>query len=129
MEKQWITMEQHQCPACGKMHETGAILLDKHMRNSFPGQYTCTGFGFCPDCQKRIDEGYVILIEATNKPDNGQAHMHACEANRTGRICYLKKHVAKDMFGMEVEMAFIDPEAYALLEKLGQQAESEKEPV
>ncbi len=120
-------MEQQQCPARGKLHETGAILMDRHMRNSFPGQYTCTGFGFCPDCQKRIDEGYVILIEVTNKPTCASQNMKVEEANRTGRVCYLKKQVAREIFGMETEMAFIDPKAFALLEKLGQQAVHEKE--
>ncbi len=126
MDKQWISRGRRECPACGKLHETGAILLDRNMRNSFPGQYTCTGLCFCPDCKKYIDDGYVILIEAANMPVGNQT-IHVGEANRTGRVCYLKKHVAQEIFGMETEMAFIDPEAFGLLEKMNQQAVSEKE--
>lgn len=128
MDKQWVSMEQHQCPACGKLHDTGAILLDKFMRNSFSGQYTCTGLSFCPDCQKYIDDGYVILIEADNKPSGASQHMKVDEANRTGRVCYLKKHAARELLGMETEMAFIEPEVFGILEKLQQQAAPEKEP-
>lgn len=124
---QWVTMEQKQCPVCGKVHDTGNLLLDKFMRGIFPGQYTCTGLEFCPECQKYIDDGYVILIEVKNKPSAEKKNMEVDEADRTGRVCYLKAAVAKDMFGMETAMAFIDQEVFAHLEKLSSQVAAEKE--
>lgn len=32
MGKSYITMEQHQCHVCGKIFDTGALLLDTHLR-------------------------------------------------------------------------------------------------
>ena len=32
MEKSYVTMEQKQCPVCGKIEDTGSLLLDKRLR-------------------------------------------------------------------------------------------------
>ena len=90
MSKSHVSMEQHECVACGTRYDTGAILLDRHLKASMEGK-TVTGLGLCPEHQKRVDEGYVLLVEAEQ--------MHG-KTRRLGRIAALRAERWGDFFNV-----------------------------
>lgn len=61
MSKSFVTVEQHRCLICGKVHDTGRLLLDKRLRPTFD-MHTVAGQSPCPECVARLDSGYVALI-------------------------------------------------------------------
>ncbi len=61
MSKSFVTMAQKQCAVCGTMYDTGELLLDKRMRNRFDN-YTCIGYGLCPEHQSMADDGYIAVV-------------------------------------------------------------------
>lgn len=70
MAKSHVSMEQHQCPICHTLHDTGSLLLDKRMLPALEMR-TVTGRSTCPACKARLDEGYIAIVEcneATRKP-------------------------------------------------------------
>lgn len=75
-------MEQHQCPACGKTFDTGALLLDTYLRNRFD-KNTVTGSSLCSDCNKRIVDGFTILIVIKDGESGDNPY-------RTGEMLYWK---------------------------------------
>ena len=121
MSKSYVTMEQNICMVCGKEFDTGAILLDRKMRDKFEHK-TTTGAGICPEHQKLHDDGYIaligvdtansILIDGLVKPGN---------AHRTGKIAFFKRTVAKDVLNVSPEVLksvylFIDDKALDLMD-------------
>ena len=105
MDKSYVTMEQHQCHVCGKIFDTGALLLDIHLRNRFD-RNTVTGSSLCPDCSKRIDDGFTILIvvkdgeTGSNPYRTGELLFHkaADPANKLSHsIMYIEESTAKEM--------------------------------
>ena len=82
MDKSYVTMEQHQCPACGKTFDTGALLLDTYLRNRFD-RNTVTGNSLCSDCNKRIDDGFTILVVIKDGETGSNPY-------RTGELLFIK---------------------------------------
>lgn len=62
-DKSFVTLEKHQCMLCLTLFETGALLLDKTLRDRFE-KFTVTNHGVCPKCQAKIDEGFIGFIQA-----------------------------------------------------------------
>lgn len=125
MEKSHVTMEEHICPICGNKHDTGAILLDKHMRKRFDRK-TATGYGICKDCQEKLDAGFIALVEVRNA--SGRSTLKQEEAYRTGRMVWMQKSVALQIFNMPESaydrgMMFIDKE---VMDKLIEMEKSAK---
>ena len=60
-EKSYVALEQHQCPICGELFDTGNLLLDRRLKDSLE-KYTVTGFSPCPEHQKLLDAGYIAAI-------------------------------------------------------------------
>lgn len=83
MTKSYVTMEQKQCFVCGTVFDTGAILMDKRLKETFDSAYTVTGFGLCEEHQKLIDDGYCIVIVVKDKESK----------ERTGELAYIKQEV------------------------------------
>jgi hypothetical protein len=106
--KSYVSMEQHQCFICGTLYETGAILLDKRLRESMESN-TVTGTGLCPEHQQLEDDGYVALIVVEDD-----------RKTRTGELCHLKKEIAEQMFNQELTkgIAFIDKELFSKLQEM-----------
>lgn len=86
-DKSYVTMAQHICPICGEIHETGELLLDKRLREVFD-MHTITGWGMCPKCHEKVDEGYVAFVELAQEP-TAKGRRRGCAALRlsvsTGR--------------------------------------------
>lgn len=111
MKKSYVTMETAICPVCGKESETGAILLDQHLRDRFEMK-TPTGWGLCPEHKKLEEDGFIALVEAEHPPE-GVVRMGPGEARRTGLICHLKREVARQIFDMgaavDLPLIFVEP--------------------
>src|SRR5215831_20757965 len=93
MSKSHVTIEKHACIVCGKLFDTGAILLDTRLRERFERE-TTTGLGMCPEHQKMKDDGYVALIECDpekSKVKAGAATLHSDDAYRTGNVCFIRR--------------------------------------
>jgi len=106
-----VTLERAVCPACGKEYDTGALLLDKRLRQVFD-MYTTTGFAPCPECAKLL-ETHVVLVEVSNSPKSAGNTMKQEEAYRTGNLTWMKREVAKKVFNMPIPengIVFCPPE-------------------
>lgn len=103
-------MEQKQCPICGKIEDTGSLLLDKRLRKQFDYK-TLTGFGMCKECEEFSKE-YLTLIVCKNMHDK-RTTLKVEEADRTGELIRIKYGAAKNIFNipLDLPMAFIDEEA------------------
>lgn len=103
MDKSYVTLEQHACPVCLKTFDTGNLLFDTRLRETFE-RNTVTGYELCDEHRKVVEDGYVILVEVRERPRNGE------DPYRTGNTAYIKRHVAKDIFpDMDVQdVAFVE---------------------
>lgn len=116
-EKSHVSLEINQCPVCTNKFDTGAILLDKRLQDSLERE-TLTGLGICPDCQTKLDDNFIALIEVDNPPDDSKERLQIDEANRTGNIAWLKRHIAERMFqnvNLEGPFFFIDKDVFKQL--------------
>lgn len=71
-DKSHVSLEQHVCLVCDTAFDTGAILLEKRLRQSME-RYTATGWGLCPEHQKLSDDGFVALVECDPQRSGSQA--------------------------------------------------------
>jgi hypothetical protein len=96
MSKSHVTMEQRCCLVCKNAFDTGNILLDTRMRETFDS-HTVVGWGLCPAHQKLFDQGYVALIEVAdqegmNKPVTPET------ASYLGRVAHIKRSAYDRIF-------------------------------
>lgn len=109
--KSHVSMEQNQCFICSKVYDTGAILLDRRLKQRME-QRTVTGQAPCPECDAQIDLGFVAMVEASQ--ERGQM-------KRSGSFGFIKE--AAWPFNVPVppkKICFVEP---GVLEKLrGMQA-------
>ena len=109
--KSYVSMEQHQCPVCFDVFETGAILMDKRLKESME-QFTVTGQSLCPTCTERKDQGYVALVEAderTRKVLGRVVHVRATVFNQIfpdlpvpkGMVAYVESGVVDMLMSMQ----------------------------
>lgn len=126
--KSHVSVEQKVCPVCGKASNVG-ILLDRRLEDSLETN-TVTGFDFCKEHQKFVDDGYVICIEAVGKRDTPDRikEDEISNVERTGRAIYLPIDLANDIFDVKVKgMAFIEVEAFTMICDKIEKALAEKE--
>lgn len=120
--KSYVTLEQACCPACGKTFDTGALLLDRRMRDRFE-MHTVTGFQLCPDDQQKVDEGYVILVAIDPAKSGGYRDTKKPQdVYRTGVIAYLRKEVARQIMPAigDHPLVWVDDEVIKQLEAMQQ---------
>ena len=105
-DKSYVTMAQHICPICGQVHETGELLLDKRLREVFD-RHTITGWGMCPKCHEKVDEGYVAFVELAQEPNEDHNSIQP-----TGRYAWLRRSILPELLGERAEtvqeMSFVD---------------------
>ena len=123
MDKSYVTMEQKICTVCGKTEDSGAILLDKHLRERFDNN-TITGYGLCKEHKELFDDGFIACVEATS--DTQKSTLKQENANRTGNIMHIKREAANNIFNTEIEphieMIFIQP---GVIEKIQEMTRGE----
>lgn len=122
MDKSYVSMEQKVCFVCGEKFDTESILLDARLRNRFE-RNTVTGYGHCPECQSKLDKGFVFLIVVDeNKSPNEK------EPWRTGDIVTIKKEVCSVMFAdIQIKnVGFITTDAFEKIKQMTQQNQEEQ---
>ena len=115
--KSYVTIEQQMCPVCGKVQDSGAILLDQRLRERF-NQHTTTGYGMCEEHEKLRQYGFIalVVVDETKSPVTGST-LHTQDAYRTGEVINIKAAALKDMLSDKAKypnkgMAFI-PQTFA----------------
>ena len=114
MSKSHVSLEQHHCPICGYDKDTGAILLDKRMRESME-HHTLTGMSICGDCKEQGDKGFIALVGAD--PDKSVIIDNRIKPDgvyRTPEYLWLKRDVAMQIFNVPIDdhpFLYIEPEA------------------
>lgn len=113
MTKSHVSLEANICAACGAEFRTDALLLDTRLRSVLE-QTTVTGWGFCHDHQKQLDEGYVFLIVID--PEKSETPFRVDTVHRTGEMISIKRSLANRIFADKVieKIAFI-PDTLATL--------------
>lgn len=116
--KSYVTMERHICPICGEAHDTGSLLLDKHLKERFD-RYTITGVSPCPEHQKKIDEGLVFMLEI-EPPNEDRSRLNPSQVTVTGRYATIRKEVAEEIFtDTKVEpISYVHPDVMEILIKM-----------
>lgn len=120
MNKSYVSMEQKICKVCGNKYDTGALLMDKRLRDSME-KYTVTGMGCCGECTDHFNKGFIALVEVSNAPKYGTTLLNE-NAERTGTIARLRKTVFNQVFNTKVsdtqKMVFVEPEVIVYLQTL-----------
>lgn len=128
MSKSHVTMEQKMCPVTGKIWSTDSLLFDRQLKKRFD-MNTVTGYAFCPEVQEQLDKGFVALVEIDEKKSTakgGNAKME--DAWRTGRTCYLREEIAKNLFGEQIkDMNFIAEDQFEHLVKMNDNIKEEND--
>ncbi len=120
MNKSYVTMEQKLCPICGNKQDSGALLLDRKLRDKFETK-TTTGYGLCKPCQKKSDDGFIALVVCDPTKSTPEGNILKLEnAYRTGEIIHIKKKVYDDLFNQPAHkgMVFIDSELAIKLKEM-----------
>lgn len=99
----YVAMEKAVCPLCGIVHDSGAILLHKQLRD-IP-ELGPTTVQLCEECDTNVEAGYIGLVEIV-EPDGGET-LKWDNAYRTGHIIFVRKEKAEEIFGMEINCPFI----------------------
>lgn len=130
-DKSHVSMEQHQCPVCGTIHNTNALLIDKRGREVFD-RYTVTGLSPCDDCQSRMDDGYVALVAVVPKGSDGAStfayereELNPSEVSYTGAVAWISRQAWVAVFNPgtplppeDRAMAYVQPEVIEELERM-----------
>lgn len=121
MEKSYVSMERKVCPVCGKEFDSGAILLDRRLKNSME-RYTTTGYDMCEEHTKLWKDGYMALVvvdETKSKASDVKDKVYRMQmedAYRTGEIIHMKSVVFAELFNAPVQpMVFIDTKAAEII--------------
>ena len=104
-EKSHVSLERKVCLVCTATFDTGAILLDRGLRQSLV-RYTTAGWGLCAEHQRLHDEGFVALVEVdperTGRPSSGD-RLKPEDAYRTGRLAHLKRDLFNHVFDRSIQ--------------------------
>lgn len=110
--KSYVSMESNQCPICLSLHDTGALLLDKRLKNSMEST-TVTGHSICSECQKHLDQDLIAFVEVSNTTNAEM--LKDSEAKRTGRYAWVSKNALPDI--PDSPMLFCDIKVMDILEQ------------
>jgi hypothetical protein len=108
MSKSFVTLEQKQCIVCGETYDSGALLLDKRMREKFE-MHTVTGLGLCEEHQKMKDDGYVALI-GCDEAKSGlmpNGNISPENAHRTGTVIHMRAEAWERIMNVPVPEGMI----------------------
>jgi len=103
-EKSFVSMEQHQCPVCLEVFDTGSLLFDMRLRESMD-RATVTGHSPCKDCQAKIDDGYIALVGVKGEDNTTAKTLKPEAAKRTGSMLWLRKIAWDKIFDMPLPEA------------------------
>lgn len=119
-DKSHVSLEQHVFLVCGKVFDTGVILLDKCLRASIE-HHTATGWGLCPEHQKLSDDGFVALVKCDPQRSGSQTggRMKPEQAYRTGLLAHLRCTVFAQLFNVPIKdkqaCMFVEPSVIVMI--------------
>lgn len=127
-DKSHVGMESKTCILCDSEYETGAILLDRRLRESLE-RLNNTGPGLCNSCKEEhtglpLDEyDHVALIEGSNPVYEYDSRMRKrlTSCDTTGKVCFMRKGCYDDMFDVDLgewEFCIVEPDVMNWLEQL-----------
>jgi hypothetical protein len=134
MDKSYVTLEQAMCPVCGKVEDTGDLLLDRRLLPTFD-HHTVTGYKLCAEHQKLHDDGYVALVATDPKKStvtydkNNQPCLTPENAWRTGEIAHVRRSAWASVFNLPAPATpfiFCDSEVIAKLQAKRDEIEVER---
>lgn len=99
MTKSYVSLERKVCPVCGEEFDSGALFLDKRMRESME-HHTITGWALCPEHQRLFDEGYVALVGIDKLQSRGS---RPGEVWRTGKLAHIRRSVWPNVFNVPLD--------------------------
>ena len=106
--KSYVTIEQKICPITGKTFDSGDILVDRRLKDSFE-KCTTTGWQICPEVKEQLDKGFVALVEIdeakSTKSNNGNITPEG--AYRLGKIVYVRNAIVKEIFNTKITTPFV----------------------
>jgi hypothetical protein len=111
-EKSHVGMGFHVCPVCGKEHDE-VVLLDRRLRNTLTN-HMFAGWSMCEEHQKLRDDGYIALIETSNRPTG------LADAVRTGQLAHISSGAYPHFFNSEPPpggIAFVEVGVIAKLQE------------
>jgi hypothetical protein len=124
-EKSFVSMERRICLACGHRYDTNTLLFDRRLAKSL-SQYTITGWGLCPNDQKRYEDGFVALVEcdpAKSGVGPTTQNLLPNSAYRTGVVVHLKRAVFERICNVTISpdlpLVFVEPGVIAKIRALG----------
>ena len=119
-------MERKLCLVCGCEYDTGAILLDRRLRQHLE-RYTTTGWGLCEEHQRLHHDGYVALVECDPRRSGEPSSKNLLppdQAYRTGRLAHLRREAFARMFDVPITphqpCIFVDPGVIDQLQLMAQ---------
>lgn len=126
MKKSCVTMEQHYCPICTEEKDTGAILMDERLRKTFE-RHTTTGMGICNDCQEKLDDGFIAMLEVdpTKSEITPNGKITPENAYRTSDYLWMRRAVAESILSVDVKeypFIYIEPEVMAMFKEMSQES-------
>ena len=96
--KSYVTMEQNICPVCGVTFETGYILMDKRLKDSFESK-TITGYGLCKEHEELYSKGYIALVGIDESKSRRSGNLYKLEdVYRTGKLIHIKSLAFQGLF-------------------------------
>ena len=120
MEKSYVSLDTKVCPICTKKHSVG-IILDKRLKETLE-RNTITGYETCAECTTHIENNFIafVSVDIEKSTRNSNEHLSVEGAYRTGRIAWLKKSVAEQIFNHKINspMVFASDQLIDTLEKL-----------
>lgn len=94
------SIEQAQCPVCGKIFDTGNILMFGYNRGKEAPRTLLNKIELCNKDQELYEEGYIALVAVdeskSDKLENG--NLKPQSAWRTGKLAHMKKELFNDFF-------------------------------
>lgn len=127
-DKSYVGMLHDVCPICTKESNT-QLLLDRRLRNTLERDNYRLG-DICKDCKAILATDRIALVEISNPPPVGKSRVDPGEANRTGTVMWLRRHVFQQLFGEtpSTEFVFVDPDVVVKLKALYEESCKEEVP-
>lgn len=138
-DKSFVTLVQHLCLSCGKVHDTGELAMrstrDGRIRlEPTMDRYTVLGASPCPDCAARIAAGYIALVEcdpSKTKKARDADGVERCsprDVHHTGRSLWIRADSFRQVFKEDAmpaqSVAYIEPEVYEVLKAMHDRGQS-----
>lgn len=99
-DKSYVGLGFTVCPICGEK-DNSTVLLDKRLKKSLERE-NFMGYENCSNCAKKIEDGYMALVESDSKVATNVKEISGGEVSRTGRMAWFKRSAWKGLFEMEI---------------------------